>query len=489
MKNKFSLLALTAIIVPALFVFIRCNSSEASKEYLSSNIILPTTLCIADPSWFPHSQTPPPEEGKNSPFAKTTSTNEIFHQWSWQKFLWLTKPASESDNTPLFLRDKEIDQIDTLMNIISPDKKLVLNGYTQAGSDHPMLQTNPGYGGKSDTVYYSIHMNKIMSENIVRFTDTIKSDTSRYLSNNFAFPVGSLELKAAWVSADVIPASKQHLYYITTASLSSNKGKTYTDKKVALIGLHIVGVVENHPEFIWATFEHDDIAPNYDWKEDRAESESEKLLFKAGSVSGINGILFDKVTKYGKDSSHVFDLFQYGVPRQKGGEFMKTSDSGEVNFNNIDGINKCVKENLTDVWKNYFYNGSIWLDMDGKDPAQQIDLICQLEKSIQKAAPGSYARGSLNCSNVTMESFTQTFEEKMCCINVNNLVNCFSCHSGTMMKKRSDPNLPAKYYRSPLYVSHIFQGYLQKKIGYSKDKIEQLRTEEEKQILLDFKNK
>ncbi|MBN9293114.1 MAG: hypothetical protein J0G96_03945 [Flavobacteriia bacterium] len=488
MKNKFSLLTLAAIAVFVLFVFIRCNSSGANKDYLSSNITLPTTLCIANPSWFPHSQTPPPEEGKNSPFAKTTSTNEIFHQWSWQKFLWLTKPASERDNTPLFLRDKEIDQIDTLMNIISPDKKLVLNGYTQAGSDHAMLKTNPGYGGKSDTVYYSIHMNREMYKHTVRFTNIIKSDTSRYLDNTFAFPVGSLELKAAWVSVDAIPAFKQRLYYITTASISGDKGKTYTNKRVALIGMHIVGVVENHPEFIWATFEHDDIAPNYNWKDNLAESKSEKLLFKSGSTSGIDGIDFNTVTKYGKDPYHVFDLFQYGVPRQKGGAFMETSSSGEVNFNNIDGINKCVKENLKDVWKNYFYNGSIWLDMDGKDAAQQKDLICRLGKDIQKATPGSYARGSLNCSNVTMESFTQTFKKDINNINAGNLANCFSCHSGTI-KKDSDPDLPPQYYRSPLYVSHIFQGYLQEQIGYSKAKIEQFRTAEEKQILFDFKNK
>ena len=31
---------------------------------------------------------------------------------------------------------------------------------------------------------------------------------------------------------------------------------------VALIGLHVVGVVEDHPEFVWATFEHEDNAPD-----------------------------------------------------------------------------------------------------------------------------------------------------------------------------------------------------------------------------------
>jgi hypothetical protein len=30
----------------------------------------------------------------------------------------------------------------------------------------------------------------------------------------------------------------------------------FTTVTVALVGLHVVGVTVNHPEFIWATFEH-----------------------------------------------------------------------------------------------------------------------------------------------------------------------------------------------------------------------------------------
>ena len=31
---------------------------------------------------------------------------------------------------------------------------------------------------------------------------------------------------------------------------------------MALVGLHVVGVVQGHPEFVWATFEHDKNAPD-----------------------------------------------------------------------------------------------------------------------------------------------------------------------------------------------------------------------------------
>jgi hypothetical protein len=82
-----------------------------------------------------------------------------------------------------------------------------------------------------------------------------------------------------------------------------------------------------------------------------------------------------------------------------------------------------VKSQLNDVWANYFYNGSIWLNTDGKTPLQQAQLIDSLAGNMGNATPGSFARGSMNCANVTMETFTQTFETNINQINVNTFKN------------------------------------------------------------------
>ncbi|MNJ83147.1 hypothetical protein D3C87_05610 [compost metagenome] len=440
----------------------------------------PDSLCIVDPSWFPHAQTPAPEEGIGSPFDTSSTTNQIFHQWSWNKFLWLTKP--DKGGNPLFLNTAKVKQVTSNMDSITVPSgtTVVIQDTAQAGSG-ALLQTNPNYNnGVGGKVYYSIHMNPKMYDAARIFAAGIKKGVIKP-TNKEAFPVGSFELKVAWVPVSAIPQAKQSSYYITTASLSTNAGKSFTNTKVALIGMHVVGVVQNHPEFIWATFEHDDLSPDYDWAKNAASSDSDQLLFKKGSVSGIGGITYNTTTQLGNPPNQVFDLFQYGIPRNSDGSFMTTSQQEPADFQNVDGINQCVKSQLNDVWKNYFYNGSIWLNTDGKNHKEQIQLIDSLGYDISNATPGSFARGSLNCANVTMETFTQTFTSSIDSINVNNLANCFSCHSAVKFKTQGK-------MKSALYLSHVFQDYLLQKQGNSLKQVEQIKAVEEQRVMKMMKN-
>ncbi len=453
MKKSILPLFLGGSVIIALSLVTRCGSDPETAA--NSDSTSPDSLCFADPSWFPHTQTPAPAEGDGSPFDTSSTTNQIFHQWSWQKFLWLTKP--DKGGNPLFLNQDIVRQVTSDMQLVTiPTGTLLkIQDVNQAGSKQAILQTNPQYNkeGKSETVYYSIHMNHLMYSEAKKYAALIHAGKLPDAAQK-SFPVGSFELKVAWVPVTAIPADKQKLYYTAMASLSTDGGKTFKNTQMALIGMHVVGVVKNHPEFIWATFEHDELGPNYNWKDMKVSNTDEKLLCKKASSPTIDGIIYDTSTKLGKIQHMVFDLFQYGVPRSNGGDFMaNTSQSEPVNFQNIDGINKCVKSQLDDVWKNYFYNGSIWLNMDGTDAARQAFIIDSLGGNIGNATKGSYARGSLNCANITMETFTQTFESDISGINVNTLANCFSCHSGQAF----DTTMPPA---SPLYLSHTFQDYV-----------------------------
>jgi len=484
MKKRILTLCFRGIAVASLAMLANCTSQpepvvKDKADYVPDNLP-PDALCLVKPSWFPHSQTPAPAEGTGSPFDVSETTNEIFHQWSWNKFLWLTKPNAAG--TPLFLDPAQAKQVTTYMDVVQipAGVQVVLQDFNQAGSTSPILRTNPGYSDKgiSETVFYSIHMDPKMYGAGVDFGTQLVTGKLP-ATNEAVFPVGSFELKVAWVPITAIPVAKQAAYYITTASLSRDGGKTFANQKVALIGMHVVGVVENHPEFIWATFEHDDLSPDYDWTANAVSSTVDQLLFKKGSGSGIDGIRFNTATQLGYTPYQVFDLFKYGVPRDNTGAFMTTSQSGQVNFDNVDGINTCVKAKLDDVWKNYFYNGSIWLNTDGTTPQQQAQLINNLGPNIGSATPGSSARGSLNCANVTMESFTQTFTSTITDINVNNLANCFSCHRAT---KFGDSKTV-----SPLYLSHTFQDYLLRRNGTSVPKIENLKTKDEDRVRMMLK--
>ena len=228
-------------------------------------------------SLFPHTQTSPPKEGADSPFAASETTNCIFHQWSWQKFLWLTKP--DTNNTPLFLN--QTIQVDPYMETVTIPSgvSVVLTADNQAGSSG-ILKSNPNFNtnGTSATIYYAIYMNSTMNEEAKKYAAQLKSGALD-ANNTKTFPVGSLELKTSWISTEVIPEADRTNYYITNASING------TTTEVAMLGMHVDGVVENHPEFIWATFEHNSLAPAFDWTKGTAISDTEKLLFKAGSVS------------------------------------------------------------------------------------------------------------------------------------------------------------------------------------------------------------
>ena len=443
------------------------------------------TGSLCESNWFPHSKTPAPEEGKGSPFDVPSTTNAIFHQWSWQKFLWLTKPTTEvvllpiitrgvptpiklKVKLPLFLNPKKMHQVTSHMQEVVQQEgaALVLTDTLQAGSSG-VLKTNPAYNkdNKSETVFYSIHMSPTMKNAAEKFKDSILN--GKLKKNNLSsFPVGSLELKVSWVAKNAIPDNEIANYYTTVAAVSRD-GKTYVNTEVALLGMHIVGVVENHPEFIWATFEHDDLAPNYDWKLNKASSTENKLLFAKGSTSGIDGITWEKTSP--KLKYKAFDLFEYGVPRNLNGELMDTSQEESINFDNIKKINTCVKQNLKDVWRKYFYNGSIWIDTDGFSTKQQAQVLVGLRNATSNGEPQSFARGSLNCANVTMETYTQTFQDSIQKIDVGNLANCFSCHKAVSYTDNS----------SPIYMSHVFDAYMTAKEGKTFNEVELLKAKQE----------
>ncbi|RBW55732.1 hypothetical protein DS884_15350 [Tenacibaculum sp. E3R01] len=489
MKLSFKL-ALGTMLILSLVFLNSCKKKEKeqikAKTEVAYNKLEIESLC--ESNWFPHSQTPAPEEGIGSPFDTISTTNAIFHQWSWQKFLWVTKPEYQiekllvkldgkevplyvGDTLPLFLNPKKMYQVDSHLGSVTPvpGASVVLEDTAQAGSSG-ILRTNPAYNNahnKEETVFYSIHVSPTLKNAAEKFKDSILNGTL-VKDNLSSFPVGSLELKVSWTSIDAIPVNKRANYFTTVGAVDDGKGN-FTNKEVALLGMHVVGVVENHPEFIWATFENYDLAPNYNWKEDKASSSSDKLLFAKGSTTGINGIYWDTIKKQASTLYKVYDIFKFGVPRDSTGGFMKTSQEEPVNFENIVNINNCVKKNLKDVWANYFYNGSIWVDTDGLSSKQQAELLVKLKYSVGSGTPGSVARGSLNCANVTMETYTQTFKSSLKDVNVNTLANCFSCHNA--VSYTSDT--------SPIYMSHLFDSFIKRAEGKTSDEVEMLKAKQE----------
>jgi hypothetical protein len=463
-KKTILITAASAVIL----IFSACHNGKNGGNGYNS----PTAAaCSCEANWFPHATTPNTIDGKGGPFdipLTGSTTNCQFHQWSWQKFLWLTRPMT---NGHAFFQDSLIQVDPDLIPVPSHSNiPLVLSDTKQAGSKGDLI-TNPAYNGTAYKVYYSIYVNKTLKHAADSFKKVIDTTTS-LLNNSLNFPNGSLELKVSWVNIAAIPAAEQGNYYQANSTIMTvpSPGDTvYTTTTVALLGMHVVGRVINHPEFIWATFEHHGMQPYYNWanatdsSDASATAANDKLLFAKGSATTMSGITWDTTTKQADSMYRVFTLYKYGTPRVAKDSFMPgTCQAEPVNYANVDSLNKCVAANLTpnDVWRNYFYNGSIWVNMDGLTEAQQDSLIIAQGFNIGNAQTGDVVRGSLSVSNITMETYLQTFADqtqKIFTYNATSIANCFGCHTGSAGITFNDKSVTAT---SPLFVSHIFRNFV-----------------------------
>ena len=470
------------LLAASIMIVVACQERPANKPYAEPEVttggpLTAATPCECEDSWFPHTQTPPPAEGTGSPFDTSSTTICIFHQWSWQKFLYLTKP--QSNGFPLWLN--QLAFVDEKMQPVQPQLGigLVLSSTGQAGGGG-VLKTDPDFNpsvGTAQTVYYSIQANDVLINAGKSYAQQIASG-SLAPNNSQTFPVNSLEVKGAWVSSDAIPSSEIANYYTVDAAVIQNNG-SYAKENVALLGLHVVGRVINHPEFIWATFEHKSMGPDFDWDTGvmSASASSNELVFGTGSTNTLDGIQQASGSTAPKTADQAYTLFDLGVPRAQGNQFIATSQQNEPtsNYDEVVSINACVAGKLTDVWNNYFYKGSVWVNMDGLTTQQQAQLLIDAGKDLYLADPGKPLRGCVGLSNLSMETYQQTFASSIS--QTSDLTynsNCFACHSAESFASGNP--------KSPLYLSHIFDGYLSAQEGKSLVEIRRLKTEQHDQF-------
>lgn len=467
--NKFK--NLIGISVLVLVIIISCKEKKESTETAVYDEALTTDTCLADPAWFAIDpttgmrNTPAPEEGSTSVFGKNiTVSNCDFHQWSWQKFLWLTNENAKG--TPFFM-DSLIQVNSHTVPVPTVDKKIILTSTDNVQATGDILNTNKSFNTNdtSYTVYYSIHVDSTLYNSIQKYAPM---DKSKY--TDATFPVGALELKIAWVNAEAIEDTSS--YFVTDAIVEG------TDTKIALLGMHVVGIVYNHPEFVWATFEHNDLAPYYDWKSTTTTdipvtSKTNKLLFNSDATATIANIASNSNPK--TDSTNVFAVNRYGVPRQPENAFLETSQDGEESYNNIDSINTDVKSQLTGIWNNYFYNGSIWINTEHHSyPTKQAQLLVTLGRTLADASPneGKLVKGSVAAYNITMETYEQLgfypptyiYEQSTATMG-----NCFSCHNAAS--------------GSSLNISHLFNGAINEVKGLSPKVTKQQHLDEIKAFI------
>jgi hypothetical protein len=436
----FASLLLTAIVLLA----VNCTSSNepaADEMMTAQNGNGTDTSCATAPdNWFPHAQTPDPAEGADSPFGNMqTTTNCDFHLWSWQKFLYLTKPGpgGKALFESLYLIDNEMNRITGNQGGVN----LIMKDTTQAGNTHGTL-----YDRKNNPIYYSIYMNQQMfdfsSKWLDKFAKAGLDSLAKYGYDTITYPVGCLELKASWILASSLNSSDRGNYYITKAHMKTASGPIV---EVALLGLHVVGRVANHPEFIWATFDHSMLAPTYDWSNSQGPaqvlSKDNYLFYDAGKTA--NDCRMNFTTAQQKGFKSVYQVYRLGFVQSADNKIQTAKDRS--NNAHIEALNKSVLAQLSKEkgpWMNYVYTGSVWTD-------PTVTTLKPNDKKMGKLTNPAL-RGSRALGNVTMETFEQPDAIAAKATGPN---NCFLCHT-TQDDDSGEGGTPKTGYN--LALSHVF---------------------------------
>ena len=273
----------------------------------------------------------------------------------------------------------------------------------------------------------------------------------------------NMEVKTAWVDASTLKHPENYITQkgsipIFTQVTGENKMINSWNKNavLALVGMHVVGSVKDHPEMIWATFEHKDNAPNsnYYYINNMGKPTSHSDLDTQTNNRWLlsNGTHVNNVTEFGKSETDANSGVTYIVTPDKSKPSPKpVSTPSNVNRLNPWGTeaNKSNAKMNTDVISTnisvlkqleMFYKNKGLGDVD--DPRFNYILTGAswgAKDSFPTGSKASEIAGTPAMANTTMETFQQSYTQKD-----GSKTGCFSCHGIEPKDNKFD-------------VSHIFK--------------------------------
>ena len=428
---------------------------------------------------------------RNAMPSPPTNNDCAFYNWAWHMFLFVTQP--QEDGRPAFLSYETIEDVfgpsvtksyaqvfaidrkqNKILSLAPRGAKLLSEipalggGFKQAGDlDAILVDQN------QNAVYYAIHLNaeyaKFVRDNELNKLETLINSPAQKPGDvgapaNLEFRTGAVEIKSAW---QIVEPNDPHPNYFTTKArvpwLKNSNGTIVRDGEktrevtVALLGLHVVGVIDGHPEFIWASFEHADGAG----RRDIAPAAKDNPV--AGNV---NGQVIENAGRtyplFKKDESAAnANHFQQSPIDERSQKFSKSASIyREYPGSQANPPDPKDDPDPASPWEDpavFSLNKNLGVLFDARDPAKAdmrrnyrmvaavwIDKPDEVFKEAQRFPDGVLA-GENRFSNMSMESFTQ---------DENSSPNCFSCHNTLESALGSSGKmLPTRR----INVSHIFE--------------------------------
>ena len=394
-------------------------------------------------SQFPVNDTKPNPNKPNDPIPDCN-----FHMWSFEAFVWAT--TLNKQNVPRFMTlPTEEDLLSPLLlaGTVHP-RTLQLAARSTVGHDLPGYSEGAGAFVQADgnvlvapngyPVYTSVHMNPTYfataRKNLIATGDYQKGQP------NDTFPLGSAVFKATWLrpaTGETPPAGA----FVTQAQvpvLTVQRSPTaitilpvpnkFVTATVALVGLHVVGVTVNHPEFLWGTFEHSLNTPQVPDNTFSASGSSSTgyTFYKANTSYGQANIAVEPPLLTFNTATQRFSPVTNAVlENQTGGE---NQTNGPANVQSVSSQGqgflaheKGDKRVQPSQWifSNYYLVGTVWM----------------LPNSYNLNSDQSNAVGSVNLANTTAETFQQ-FPTNA---DMGKVKNCFMCHNAGSYSFQSSP--------------------------------------------------
>jgi hypothetical protein len=377
----------------------------------------PPRPCIAPFGWF--------ESNNLAPIFPSTPnpTDCNFQVWSWTAFVhWMMNDPATSQ--PLFLSLPTPDDLksgDLARAQVGP-RALTLKPRGQKPRTAIGEIEQAGTGGvlvdqTGRAVYYSTHMDPIY----FRFTQQYYGPNYANATPTVQYPLNATVFKAAW---RIVPSGQTVTdAYTTTATIAllesdgqgglKTSGQTAT-ATVALIGVHVVGVVQGHPEFLWATFEQVNNAPDLPAgmspSSPNPVSAQNFTFYKGGTPANASNVqasafTINPTTQVISPITNVFRQFAYGGATPALRVYDITTSNQFFQNQLTTGASKLVSP----VFGNYKLIGTVWIltgtlqPGDGNMNAESI--------------------GSINLMSSVLETFAQNFSSP------GSPGNCFLCHN------------------------------------------------------------
>lgn len=417
-------LALTLAVAAALSACGKKSEDAPKPEPAAAPPKVEAAVCQANSSWIT-APNPPLEVAATESFCD-------FYQFSWQWFLAEVSPSPTSQGERVFetnrLHDPTVSSgqcsLPEMIGRAAAAKMLAMRADKPQDFEDTQADGNALYDQNGNILHYNIWYSRAECQ-----------------ATQAGFAEGTFEIKVSWM---ILPKPNPS-YYTMQATLPGSS----TPVTLGMVGFHLANWTSKHPEMIWATFEHKNNAPLCDGSTPTpangwafAASDAATCLTQNPSQPGgppntacatfnfNTPDPFQGTPPATNTANNICRMYAYG--NQPG-----TSINGNDNAANLLAIQQ-INDQLvgpqgmltalpdTDpmaIWKNYTLIGAIWTKggADSGNPPISYTVHAQGGDKIVPGDPTSLQRGSLELTNMSMETFQQG--------DTSWAPNCFGCHT------------------------------------------------------------